>query len=89
MENYFTQELIIAVAIALVVWLGLFIYETAKGQSGTYIWLLRGAGAVAVLLVFGLFSPLTALAFSVIFHSSVALFVLNNIFTGSRKSKKN
>lgn len=89
MENYLTQELIIAMAISLVVWLGIFVYETVNRQSGTYIWLLRGFGITAALFIVGLVSPLTALAFSVIFHLSVAIFVLKNIFTSSRKSKKN
>lgn len=74
METYLIQELIIAIIIAVVFWIGLFIFDTATGGGGTNVWLITGVIIIAALLVIGIFSAQAALYISIVFHSIAFIF---------------
>ena len=76
MESYINQELITAVIVAAVFWVGLFIFSSLYGSRGTGLYLLTGIFAITVLLVVGLVSSYVALILSIAAHTFLFLFQL-------------
>jgi hypothetical protein len=76
MESYFNQELITAISLAAVFWVGLFIFESAYGSRGTGLYLITGIFAIILLSVIGLVSSYAALILSIAAHTFLFLFQL-------------
>jgi hypothetical protein len=79
-EAYFTQELIIALVIAAIFWLGWFFIDAISGGGSLGVWLIAGAIVVIILLIVGFISPFASFILSVGIHSFLTVFGFFQIY---------